>query len=268
MQSHFFAINLEKDKHRLISLHSQFDGRESSHLHIVKAIDAKTDPVVKQALMEYQKDFFLCYGRSMTAGEIACFLSHQKAISEFLKTDLDYCFIVEDDVLFSDSFWNSLHTIVRFVQNNPEKNLLINFCLPTNNKGINVCDNNMLKIHHFFYSTPGAFCYLIKRGAAQEIVKQKPVAPYDKILQRPWVYNSLHLSMVGIVSVLPNIPSSICENGQITRNDAKISYIKQYGIIKYKMNRVIASVIKFEIPNLIFSINKLGFWKTIKILLT
>ena len=41
------------------------------------------------------------HNRDLSRGEIACALSHQSALTEFLKSDAACCLIVEDDVMFS-----------------------------------------------------------------------------------------------------------------------------------------------------------------------
>jgi glycosyl transferase family 25 len=52
------------------------------------------------------------HNRDLSRGEIACALSHQSALREFLKTEDSCCMIVEDDVLFSPvigDFLDGLH---------------------------------------------------------------------------------------------------------------------------------------------------------------
>lgn len=54
--------------------------------------------------------------RSMSAGEIACFLSHRQALETFLGSDRPYLLLFEDDLLLPAGFSNLLGATVDFLK--------------------------------------------------------------------------------------------------------------------------------------------------------
>ncbi len=52
------------------------------------------------------------YGRSMTSGEIGCYLSHIKALRNFLGSEEKYCVILEDDFRVTPAGWDIVNEIV------------------------------------------------------------------------------------------------------------------------------------------------------------
>lgn len=55
------------------------------------------------------------HNRDLSHGEIACALSHQSALKEFLKSGDEYCLIVEDDVLFSPAIEDFLDGLAKWM---------------------------------------------------------------------------------------------------------------------------------------------------------
>lgn len=56
------------------------------------------------------------HNRDLSHGEIACALSHQSALKEFLKSEDECCLIVEDDVLFSPAIGEFLEGLVEWMK--------------------------------------------------------------------------------------------------------------------------------------------------------
>jgi glycosyl transferase family 25 len=61
------------------------------------------------------------HNRDLSRGEIACALSHQSALREFLKTEDSCCMIVEDDVLFSPAIGDFLDGLQNWMSRRSEK---------------------------------------------------------------------------------------------------------------------------------------------------
>ena len=61
------------------------------------------------------------HNRDLSHGEIACALSHQSALREFLKTQDSCCMIVEDDVLFSPAIGAFLDGLQNWMARRGEK---------------------------------------------------------------------------------------------------------------------------------------------------
>ena len=67
-------------------------------------------------------DDYLCrkeMGRSIQPGEVGCFLSHKKALENFLSTDSKYAIIFEDDAIPVNDFKATIEFIIeKFLQSN------------------------------------------------------------------------------------------------------------------------------------------------------
>ena len=97
-----YIINLERSPERREYMSTILDEQGLSY-EFVNAVDGRelddsyVDSLTQNAIRTYGK------------GEIGCFLSHLKTYQTFLKSDKDYCLILEDDVTFADDFVHKLN---------------------------------------------------------------------------------------------------------------------------------------------------------------
>ena len=161
---HILWINLEKDKIRKQYMESLF-----SKYHL---LNSRIDGIIGNHYLEY------CYPKKLLKtkekkGEYGCFLSHLKALDYFVNTPSlgDYCLIAEDDLSFEylpfweKTFWDYINTVpknfnvvqlsVIYTQDNLNNNLTIN-------------------IQKHKWHMWGTGCYLIKRKAAEKLLKLVP----------------------------------------------------------------------------------------------
>lgn len=125
-------------------------------------------------------------GRWITAGEIACYLSHYQAISQFLDSDADFACILEDDVRLSEEF---IETIKFLEQRAP--NAIVKL------EGIRryridirwpVLLSRGRRIVFRFKPTTGAAAYFLTRSVAANLRRSLiPIRePYDSWLRQYW----------------------------------------------------------------------------------
>ena len=91
-----YVVSLRQDQERRAVLRAQF-GNEYGSFSIIDATDRVDDSISKII----SKDLLFGYGsgKEMSRAEMACSLSHVRALGEFLATGKDRCIVLEDDVL-------------------------------------------------------------------------------------------------------------------------------------------------------------------------
>ena len=91
------VINLDDARQRLIETEQQL-GDAGLSFERLAAIDGRKRGLADWA--EYDPDRALrVLGGDLTSGEIACYLSHVKALNRFMETDKSQLLVLEDDVL-------------------------------------------------------------------------------------------------------------------------------------------------------------------------
>lgn len=95
-----FVINLDRSPERWEHTQNLIQGMQWP-IKRIQAVDAKSlsKEIIQDVLDE--KSFYKYRGRMPKLGEIGCSLSHHKALTAFLETDLEYALILEDDLDFS-----------------------------------------------------------------------------------------------------------------------------------------------------------------------
>lgn len=90
-----YVISLEKDKERREAFKSGFDFLRFDFINAIIGRDLSA--------LEYYKTLISAKGHAKktisTPSEIGCFLSHKKAIQDFLNSNADFLTIFEDDVI-------------------------------------------------------------------------------------------------------------------------------------------------------------------------
>lgn len=117
-------------------------------------------------------------------GEIGCYLSHLKAMETFLRTDLPWCVILEDDV----EVLPSLSVVLRALAEENDWDLvkLYNFHSGTPIQKRTLGPNHHLVVH--LTRTTSAAAYVLNRRAAEALLKSMlPISEQvDHALDRPW----------------------------------------------------------------------------------
>ena len=259
-----YAINLPKDTHRLENIKKQFEGKEEiATLHIVEAIYGKTDPQVQEIYNANQKQSIEHYGHTLTTGEIACFLSHQKALRQFLESNEECAVILEDDAILTQAFWDNINTLIGYYQENIP-NALVNLRPHKRKKYFVAKLFDRFKVVKHFRVAAGAVGYLISRKVAAELIQMPTVLSYDKMLQRYWEATFVNYATVPNFVEYTPFESAICTHGNATRGEQRKSARKQIGFLPYKFNRI-RIVLKHDISDLKYNIKTFGVFHTIKV---
>ena len=186
-----FVINLDHSVDRWKSIRAHLLAFPFSVAR-VSGIYGKKMPALRQdsAVVDLEKYRMYLKGKEPGLGEIGCYLSHHKALGEFLRSDCEYGIIVEDDVSFSPDFPQVVQGLVR-------RSLLWDVCalelhplqsgwpLPVTS----LFSNRKLCIYLKEAWRAGA--YLVNRWAAERLVeKALPMClPWDIYYMRFWEFH-------------------------------------------------------------------------------
>lgn len=106
-----YVISLPSDVVRRENMKKQFP-ESYKYFEFIEAIDFRGRE--KNEINHLYKECKQNMKRPLTPTEVACSLSHQKAIDHFLRSGNEWCVILEDDILGKDSgMYKIKHTIQR-----------------------------------------------------------------------------------------------------------------------------------------------------------
>jgi len=182
----------------------------------VQAVDAKalSKSTIQSVLDE--ESFYNYRGRMPRLGEIGCSLSHHKALTEFLATDLEYALILEDDLEFSPAL---IEKILASASQMPH--LWDVLALQLNHRGLpskqallDEASSSYLVEYYGHIVEAGA--YLVNRKAAHlYLAKFFPITlPFDYYFTREWEFG-LKFRGVEPRPVQQVLPYSYIDNTEI-----------------------------------------------------
>ena len=133
---------------------------------------------------------FNTLGRSLSVGEIGCYLSHVRAAELFLKKDLEYCLVLEDDFELDPDFTTTLSELIMFLDkegsadfdvvnlcNEPKRNYNKIHTIVTKNSSFDLCRA------HFFPVLTTAILWT-RSGAEKFLAACYPIhSPIDQFLK-------------------------------------------------------------------------------------
>ena len=103
-----YVINLDSSTKRLDEFNTAFS-KTNLNIERISAVDGRLIEI------EAFSDDNLCkkqMGRGLQPGEVGCYLSHKKAIEQFLSTDAPYAIVFEDDAIPNEGFEQTVITII------------------------------------------------------------------------------------------------------------------------------------------------------------
>ncbi|MEO8439275.1 MAG: glycosyltransferase family 25 protein [Spartobacteria bacterium] len=177
-----FVINLDSATDRWAFIQNSFAG-SALVLERVPAIDAAglRFPDVRFASTRYER----FHGRTPNLRELACYLSHLKAIEAFLATDEEHAMIGEDDLVLRPDFDAALAAAMRLARH---WNILRLTGLRRGRPAplIRLCGDYFLCV--CLSRLKGAGAYVIDRRAASAFrAKLLPMRlPFDHAFDREW----------------------------------------------------------------------------------
>lgn len=148
----FYVINLKASPERLENATQEFDALGLSFERI-DAIDGHS--LSPEDLSRYDDKACQGYfGRSLRAGEIACYLSHLKALKTFVASGQPYGVIIEDDFRAVEEFKTNLQDLLQWLDKNNQQNTydLISLCTRRHQLASKITDltNTTLYKAHLF----------------------------------------------------------------------------------------------------------------------
>ena len=209
---HAYVINLDRAPERWVHMEKSF-AKTKIALHRVPAIDGKNLSLPSEDFDA--RRFRLFHGRVINIYELACYLSHLKALEAFLASGEEHALICEDDIFLKEeldavvvaalrdsSSWN----ILRLTGLSKGKALSLKKLTPDYSLCLQL---GRLK---------GAGAYLVDRKAAALFVqKLLPMwLPWDHAMDREWVFGLKALSVAPfpISQTDEKFQSAIQENSQ------------------------------------------------------
>ena len=110
-----YVINLDSSTKRLDEFNTAFS-KTNLNIERISAVDGRLIEI------EAFSDDNLCkkqMGRGLQPGEVGCYLSHKKAIEQFLSTDAPYAIVFEDDAIPNEGFEITVTTVIeKFLKHN------------------------------------------------------------------------------------------------------------------------------------------------------
>ena len=177
-----YVINLDRDVERMASLAGSLRGLNLTYVR-VSAVLGKEVPDWEKLV-----DVKLYGARNRLPmprpGEVGCYLSHLKAMEEFLRTDAPWCVILEDDVEVRPECVEVLAALGQ----KDDWDLVKLFCF---HAGLPVRKRALTPTHHLVVHltrTTSSAAYAVNRRAAETLLKSmRPITEQvDHALERPW----------------------------------------------------------------------------------
>ncbi len=229
-----FLINLDSSEKRLETSRTQFE-MAGVLFDRVSAVDGRNRTprdfpnYDEQATQSY-------YGRGMTCGEIACYLSHVKALRRFVETGQDIGLILEDDFLLSPKDWETLRALEAEIRAGHiiDWDLINLFKPPKKIKQdlMRLNSGRNTTLYRAFYFPTGAVATMWSRAGAESFLTfaSDPLCPIDHHY-RKWVSETgrgLGLDPTPFAST--NLGSDI--------SDASPGWVKPAPISRYRMKEI------------------------------
>lgn len=232
----FYLINLDRSPHRLRMAEAEFRRLGRTFIR-VSAVDGGAVPPEMQSW--YSQELAVREGNlRLIPGKIGCHLSHLKVARLFLDSGAAAAVVCEDDVRFEPHFNAVLPEVLAAAQDWDLirlSSVTWHFAIPR------ACLPCGARLVEFVRVPGGTACYLISRRGAEKLVRRGlPVAlPFDRSLQRLWVYETVILGLDRCLAHGRNdIPSEITGGaGEDWWQDEKERRKREIGVLRYAARR-------------------------------
>ena len=177
-----FIINLDSATDRWAFIQAAFAGSQLT-LCRVSAVNGKTLTLPHAQYSERLYRWF--HGRTPNPRELACYLSHLKAMEAFLATDEKHALIVEDDLVLRPDFDAAIGTAMQYAR---AWNILRVTGLSRGHPLTLARLSDKYSLCVSFGRLKGSGAYVIDRVAARALLSRLlPMRlPYDHALDREW----------------------------------------------------------------------------------
>lgn len=234
-----YVINLDSSKTRLNEFETAFKETDLQ-IERISAVDGNSVDI------DAYSDESLCQkkmGRGVQPGEVGCYLSHKKALQQFLSTKSTYAIVFEDDAIPNDGFEDAIAIIIeKFLKHNNSAvavNLgALDFKYSSKVLQIN---NSMLRCTHRFPMLATAVLWT-RLGAKTFLDNALPITmPYDNFLRYLFSGTNTAFSIQPPIIRFSGIDSDIAARNENIRRSARnrsklYFYRKQKRIITDKIS--------------------------------
>ncbi len=263
-----YYINLDRSTKRKKEIEKQIK-HLSTEKNRTSAVDARN---IENYDLERIVDFdnlnrysFRADDESIHSGTIACMLSHKKTWSEFLRSDYEYAFILEDDAVLDHKQINSILKQLPLYKDSWD---IAKFSIEGYTNAIKLFEIDGIDFLIPLNHTDSAAAYVINRKAADQLLNYsyKLKMPSDYHIERNWElglklviaspnlvhqkYNHLDESTIGMSKRIPN--------KKINKNSLYIKYFRPVEYFMYNIKSQIAMVfhgfytyLKIKLSNLV-----------------
>jgi glycosyl transferase, family 25 len=186
-----YLINLDDSTKRLATSERQLAQHHIPY-HRISAINGKGQTCTD--FPEYNaRSSRRYYGRDMTGGEIACHLSHIKALQTFIASGRSHCLILEDDFLCKAHCWEIVDAVSALATEGVLGDWdLINLTRKVSGSGLKSpihmieIGSDRTELYNAFYFPTRAAAIMWSRAGATRFVEQHatPFCPIDHLFRK------------------------------------------------------------------------------------
>lgn len=180
-----YVINLDRSPERLREISHQLEQLGLSFERI-PAVNGKLASEAQKALLD-EKGYQSRHGKSSLPGELGCYLSHVKAIDNFLASGQSFAIILEDDAILEAGFVHGIEELLKH-GNRWDMVKLSGVHSGTPVSILKLNQNHVLAV--MFSKCTGSSAYIINRCAAlayrQRLLPM--TLPYDHEFDKGWKY--------------------------------------------------------------------------------
>ena len=184
-------------------------------------------------------------GRGLQPGEVGCYLSHKKAIEQFLSTDAHYAIIFEDDAIPNDGFENTVTSIIEKFLNHNNSAAAVNLGamdFKYSSKVLTI-DDKTLRCTHRFPMLATAVLWT-RNGAKIFLDNASPITmPYDNFLRYLFSGTNTAFSIQPPLVRFSGVQSDIAARNENIRRSARnrsklYFYKKQRRTVRDKLSAI------------------------------
>lgn len=196
-----YIINLKRSEDRRKKMEEMLSEFDQLDYSFIKAVDGQNLSENELDDLFDRAEFMRVYGRLPRVGEIGCTLSHRKAYEIFLKSNEEYCLILEDDVVVNPDIDKITEHLNEFVPSSLPWVLLFTPWFSYFPKSLFSCKE--YKVHNVNYAS-NAMAYMINRKAAELMISEN--VPYI-VADDWWHYKKKGVTLLGVVPSLVSFGS-------------------------------------------------------------
>ncbi len=193
----FYCINLKRDAQRREKM-LETAATRGIDLHFIDATEGSAIAVENAATLGYDRQTRLSAFADMKKNEIACLLSHKRALQAFLAGPQAFAVVLEDDAALADDFSSAIESLTRKVMH---WDIIKLECRRPNPKGLTIAPVDDSRQIYIPLDSEGTTGLLYNRAGAEKTLASLSAfsQAFDTHLGFAWKYD------LRIASVFPSL---------------------------------------------------------------